>query len=234
MIHKVHSFLIDKKPSHVLPYLYTRRDSFSVMLRIDIISVTSAIALLFITVSLVLPGSITQSSSAEHQYTPANRTTSGKISTNFQTYSNLAFGIKMKYPSNWLKLDLSRNNSSVLVVAFKTPVGSPLGSLNILGGNVSSGNVTLTALVNTTINHLRQTGKILHLISSTPTTLAGNLAHKLVYTTMAPQGFELEAMQLISLIGKKAYFITYAVPTANYATYLPIILRMISSTVIIK
>jgi PsbP-like protein len=204
------------------------------MLRIEIISVTSGIALLFIIISLVLPGSITQSSSAEHQYAPANRTTSGKMSTNFQTYSNLAFGIKMKYPSNWLKLDLSRNNSSVLVVAFKTPVGSPLGSLNILVGNVSSRNVTLTALVSTTINHLRQTGKILHLISSTPITLSGNLAHKLVYTTMAPQGFELEAMQLISLVGKKAYFITYAVPTANYATYLPIILRMISSTVIIK
>lgn len=204
------------------------------MLRIDIILVTSGIALLFITVSLVLPRSITQSSSAEHQYTPANRTISGKIGANFQTYSNVAFGIKMIYPSNWLKLDLSRNNSSVLVVAFKPPVGSPLGSLNILGGNVSSGNVTLSALVSTTINHLRQTGKILHLISSTPTTLAGNLAHKLIYTTMAPQGFELEEMQLISLVGKKAYFITYAVPTANYATYLPIILRMISSTVIVK
>ena len=204
-----------------------------VMLRIGIISLTSGIVLLFITVSLVLPGSITQSSSAEHQNTPANRT-SGKVSTNFQTYSNVAFGIKMIYPSNWLKLDLSRNDSSVLVVAFKTPVGSPLGSLNILGGNVSSGNVTLSALVSTTINHLRQTGKILHLISSTPTTLAGNLAHKLVYTTMAPQGFELEAMQLVSLVGKKAYFITYAVPTANYATYLPIISRMISSTVIVK
>jgi eukaryotic-like serine/threonine-protein kinase len=204
------------------------------MLRIDIISVTSGIALLFITVSLVLPGSVAQASSAEHQYTPANRTTSGKISTNFQTYSNLAFGIKMKYPHTWLKLDLSRNNSSVLVVAFKTPVGSPLGSLNILAGNVSSGNVTLAALVSTTINHLRQTGKILHLISSTPTTLAGNLAHKLVYTTMAPQGIELEAMQLISLVGNKAYLITYAVPTSNYTTYLPIILRMISSTVIIR
>jgi hypothetical protein len=200
------------------------------MPRIDIISVTPGIALLFITVLLVLPGS----SSAEHQHPPSNRTTSGKISPSFQTYSNLAFGIKMKYPSNWLKLDLSRNNSSVLVVAFKTPVGSPLGSLNILGGNVSSGNVTLTTLVSTTIKQLKQSGKILHLISSTPTTLAGNLAHKLVYTTMAPQGFELEAMQLISLVGKKAYFITYAVPTANYVTYLPIILRMISSTVIIK
>jgi hypothetical protein len=218
----------------MLPYLYTRHDSFSVMPRVDIISVISEIALLFITVSLVIPGSISQSSLAQHHYMAANRTTSGKISTNFQTYSNLPFGIKMQYPSNWLKLDLSRNNSSVLVVAFKTPVGSPLGSLNILGGNVSSGNVTLTALVSTTINHLRQTGKILHLISSTPTTLAGKSAHKIVYTTTAPQGFELEAMQLISLVGKKAYFITYAVPTANYATYLPTILRMISSTVIIK
>ena len=205
------------------------------MFRIDIISVTSGIALLFIIVSFVLPGSITQPSSAEHQYILTNRTTSGtsgKLSTNFQTYSNLAFGIKMNYPSNWLKLDLSRNNSSVLVVAFKIP-GSPLGSLNVVVGNVSSGNVTLAALVSTTINHLRQTGKILHLISSTPTTLDGNLAHKLVYTTMAPQGSQ-EAMELVSLVGKKAYFITYAVPTANYATYLPIILRMISSTVLTK
>jgi len=205
------------------------------MFRIGIISVTSGIALLFIIVSFVLPGSITQPSYAEHQYTITNRTTSGtsgKLSTNFQTYSNLAFGIKMNYPSNWLKLDLSRNNSSVLVVAFKIP-GSPLGSLNVVVGNVSSGNVTLAALVSTTINHLRQTGKILHLISSTPTTLDGNLAHKLVYTTMAPQGSQ-EAMELVSLVGKKAYFITYAVPTANYATYLPIILRMISSTVLTK
>jgi len=205
------------------------------MFRIDIISVTSGIALLFIIVSFVLPGSITQPSYAEHQYAITNRTTSGtsgKLSTNFQTYSNLAFGIKMNYPSNWLKLDLSRNNSSVLVVAFKIP-GSPLGSLNVVVGNVSSGNVTLAALVSTTINHLRQTGKILHLISSTPTTLDGNLAHKLVYTTMAPQGSQ-EAMELVSLVGKKAYFITYAVPTANYATYLPIILRMISSTVLTK
>src|SRR5215472_18632059 len=124
------------------------------MFRIDIIFVTSGIALLFIIVSFVLPGSITQPSYAEHQYTITNRTTSatsGKLGTNFQTYSNLAFGIKMNYPSNWLKLDLSRNNSSVLVVAFKIP-GSPLGSLNVVVGNVSSGNVTLAALVSTQVS----------------------------------------------------------------------------------
>ncbi|MGC1929369.1 MAG: PsbP-related protein [Candidatus Nitrosopolaris sp.] len=185
-------------------------------------------------VSLVLLGSISQSSLAQQQPTAANTTTSGTTSTNFKSYFNPAFGIKMQYPSNWLKLDLSRNSSSVLIVAFKTPVGSPLGSLNILGGNVSSGNVTLAALVSTNINHLRQTGKILHFISSAPATLAGNPAHKIVYTRIAPQGFEFEAMQLISLVGNKAYFITYAVPTANYPTYLPTIQTMISSTEINK
>jgi hypothetical protein len=217
-----------------LPYLYTSYDSFSVMSRVNIISIISDIVLLFITVSLVIPGFISQSSAAQQQLTAANTPASGASGTNFQTYSNRDFGIKMQYPSNWIKLDLSRNNSSVLVVAFKTPAGSPLGSLNILGGNVSSSNVTLAALVNTTINHLRQTGKIVHLISSAPATLAGNPAHKIVYTTVAPQGFDLKAMQLISLVGKKAYFITYAVPTENYATYLPTIQRMISSTEIIK
>ena len=115
------------------------------MCRVNTISVLSEIALLFITVSLVIPGYIHQSSLAQHQHTGANTTTSGKTSTNFQTYSNPAFGIKMQYPSNSIGLDLSRNNSSVLVVAFKTPTGSPLGSLNILGGNVSSGNVTLAS-----------------------------------------------------------------------------------------
>lgn len=183
-------------------------------------------------VSLVLLGSISQSSLAQQQPTAANTTTSGTTSTNFKSYFNPAFGIKMQYPSNWLKLDLSRNNSSVLVVAFKTTAGRPLGVL-FLSGNVNYGNVTLATLVSTRENQLRHTGTILHLVSSTPSTLAGNPAHKIVYTTIAPQG-KFEAMQLISLVGKKGYFITYVVPTANYTTYLPTIQTMISSIEINK
>src|SRR5215469_1469707 len=84
-----------------------------------IIAITSELALLFITISLLLPGSIAQPSLAQHPPTAAN--TSATTSTNFQTYSNTSFGIKVKYPSNWLMLQLSRSNSSVPVVEFKPP-----------------------------------------------------------------------------------------------------------------
>ncbi|MGC1932954.1 MAG: PsbP-related protein [Candidatus Nitrosopolaris sp.] len=201
------------------------------MYKVIIISIIPELVLLCMIVSLVIPGSVSQSSLAQKQPTAANTTTSA-TSTNLQTYSNPSFGIKMQYPSNWLKLDLSRNNSSVLVVAFKTTAGRPLGVL-FLSGNVNYGNVTLATLVSTRENQLRHTGTILHLVSSTPSTLAGNPAHKIVYTTIAPQG-KFEAMQLISLVGKKGYFITYVVPTANYTTYLPTIQTMISSIEINK
>ena len=75
--------------------------------------------------------------------------------------------------------------------------------------------------------------EIFSILFSLLTTFAGNPAHKIVYTTIAPQG-KFEAMQLISLVGKKGYFITYVVPAANYATYLPTIQTMINSAEINK
>jgi hypothetical protein len=86
-------------------------------------SIVSELALLLVIVSLVIPGSMSQSSLAQQRPTVANTTTSGITSNNTQTYSNPFFGIHMQYPSNWSKLDLSRNSSSVLIVAFKTAAG---------------------------------------------------------------------------------------------------------------
>jgi PsbP-like protein len=190
-------------------------------------SIVSELALLLVIASLVIPGSMSQSLLADAAV--ANTTTSGTTSNNTQTFSNPFFGIKMQYPSNWSKLDLSRNSSSVLIVVFKTAAGVNQGSLTLLGGNVSSGNVTLTSLFNADINHLNQTGKILHLISSIPATFAGYPAHKIVYTTILPQRVEFEVMKLISLADNKAYFIIYAAPIMNYTTYLPTIHTMINS-----
>jgi hypothetical protein len=194
----------------------------------------SELALLLI-VLLVIPGSTPQSSLAQQRPTVANITTTGTTNNNTQTYSNPLFGIQMQYPSNWLPLDLSHNSSSILILAFRSPAGvNPSGSLNILGQNVSSGNVTLTALVSTNINHLKQTGKILSLISSTPAVFAGYPAHKITYITISSQLNEFEVMQIISLVGNKAYFVSYAAPIATYTTYLPTIQTMISSIKIIK
>jgi hypothetical protein len=198
---------------------------------IIISTIQAEIILLCMIVSLVIPGSVSQSSLAQKLPTAANKTTSAQQHQHLQTYSNPFFGIKMQYPSNWFKLDLSHNSSSVLMLAFLAG-GNP-GSLNIIG-NVIQGNLTLTQLVTVNINHLNQTGKILHLISSTPAAFAGYPAHMIVYTTISPQRIESEVMQLISLVGNKAYFITYIAPITNYTTYLSTIQTMISSIEINK
>ena len=146
----------------------------------------------------------------------------------FQTYSNAPFGFTMQYPSNWSRTELSHNNSAVLIVVFRTP--SILGSLNILSINhISAKNATLPALVNAYIAHLRQSGKLLGPLSSTQTSLAGNPATRLVYTTISPQGVKFGLLQEISLIGNKTFFITYGSPTPSYPTYLPAVQRMIES-----
>jgi hypothetical protein len=197
-------------------------------------SIVSELALFLTIVSVVVLGSLPQFSLAQQQPTQTNTTASVKPHTNIQTYSNSAFGIRMQYPSNWLKQDLLSNSTSVFYVVFKIPADKPLGLLSISGANYKSSNATLDALVNVRKNQLNHTANVLHLNSSTPATLAGNPAHKIVFTTVSPQGIKFQAMQLISVVGNKSYFITYAVPAAYYATYLPAVQATISSIEINK
>lgn len=191
----------------------------------------SILAVLPMILSLAIPiMSVTQASQAQQRPAAGNTTISGTTTSNFQTYFNPVFGIKIKYPSNWLKQDLTRNSSSVFYLVFKLPAAKPLGMLSISGVNHKSSNLTLDTLVRVRTNQLRHLANILHLNSSTPATLAGNPAYKIVFTAITPQGIKFETMQLISVVGYKFYFITYSVPVADYATYLPTIQKLLSLT----
>jgi hypothetical protein len=201
-----------------------------------IIAITSELALLFITISLLLPGSIAQPSLAQHPPTAANTTTSATTNTNFQTYSNSSFGIKVKYPSNWFMAQLSRSDSSVPVVKLIPPGKVPIFLLLTKNVNYVK-NIKDLKLANLTLareNQLTHADPhIFHLVSSIPATLAGNPAHKIEFTQLTPQG-KYELMQLISLVGKAAYWITYGAPLANYTTYLPTAQKIIDSAQVIK
>jgi hypothetical protein len=194
----------------------------------SVMSVMSELALLSMILSLVIPVSTPQSLLAQQRPAAANSTTYGTTSTNLQIYSNPMFGIKMQYPSNWLKQDLTHNSSSDVFVLFKIPADKPLGLLSISGVNHKSSNVTLDNLVRLRENQLNHTGNILQVNSSAPATLSGDPARKIIFTTISPQGIKFDAMQLISVVGNKSYFITYAAPAAYYATYLPTIQTILS------
>jgi PsbP-like protein len=226
------TYLLDRLPipiiDHTMIFLYRTLDFLTIMSK-DILPDLPGMAVLFIVGTLLTTGFISQFSLAlQQQNTTSTSTTTAPIS-NFQTYSNSAFGIKMQYPSDWLKLNLSANTSSALIVVFKSPPGTLLGSLNIIAQNLSSQNITLSKLVDMNVNNLKQSGRIVNLVASTPSTLADNPAYKIVYTSISSRGIIFEAMQIFSLIGHKAYFITYVVPSTNYPSYLPTIQAIINS-----
>lgn len=187
-------------------------------------------------VTFLTPVSIFKFSSGLQQQKSNVNTTSPNttVSNDFKTYINPVFGIKMKYPSNWLKFDLYDNISSGLLIVFKSPPQTPAGSLNIIAENTSLQNSTFSKLVSTKVNNLKQSGMILSLIAESRSSFSGHPAYKIVYTTMSTSGIKLQAMQLIALIGNRSYFITYATPSENYSTYLPIMQSMINSISVYK
>ena len=172
-------------------------------------------------------------SSQQEQQTQIGNNSS-TASGNLSTYNDHVFGIQMEYPSDWIKLDLSGNTSSSSLIAFRSPIGSPAGSLNIIAESFKLKNLTFSQFADANINFLKQSGKNLNLTSSGPYSLAGNAAHKVEYTTISPRGIPFKAMQIFSLISNKAYFITYTAPSENYAIHLPTIGTMINSLKISK
>jgi len=192
-----------------------------------VVSLTN-LGLLGMIAPLLLTCSIAQFCLAATAASIINNMTSKIANISLQTFSNAPFGLTMQHPTNWSKVELDRNSSAVLIVVLRTP--DMLGSLNILGLNhISTKNATLPALVDAYIAHLKQSGRLLQLTSSTQTTFDGKPAYKLVYTTMSPEGIEFKLMQVISLIGSKTFFITYGSPLQNFPIYLPAVEQMISS-----
>jgi hypothetical protein len=136
----------------------------------------------------------------------------------------------MRYPSNWL--GLSSNESSTPNVLFKSPFGSPPIALTIIAKKIDIQNLTLSNVTKTNIDYLKQSGSILSLNASTPSTLAGYPAYKIVYTGNSTQGIKIGVMQILSLIGNKFFLFTYAAPLTDYADGLHVVRAMINSVTI--
>ena len=72
------------------------------------------------------------------------------------------------------------------------------------------------------------------LLESTEFKLAGNMAHKIVFTATDNIKHERKAMQIWTVEGDKAYLITYKAEPGQYSNYLPTIQKMVDSIQFIK
>jgi eukaryotic-like serine/threonine-protein kinase len=139
----------------------------------------------------------------------------------FETYNNPTFGIRIQYPPDWGRLDLSflENDSADIDfypledVSQAKAVKVQVKTLPLLR------NMTLDDYTNTQINYTEE-----QLLESNTTTLASLPAHEIVFTNLG-----LKTMQIWTIKDDKVYTITYVAEEEDFQDDLQIAERMINS-----
>ena len=144
--------------------------------------------------------------------------------TNFTTYENPTFGIRIQYPSDWGRLDLSFLGASADIDFYPLDDTSGAKDVRIQVKTLPSQNMTLEQYTNTQIKSIE--GQILE---SNATTLSGIEAHQLVFTNIG-----LKTMQIWTLKEDKVYTITYVAEEEDFENDLQVARRMIESFGIIN
>jgi eukaryotic-like serine/threonine-protein kinase len=167
--------------------------------------------------------------------------TSSNENSKFRTFENIAFGLRMLYPSDWsvteVKSTLSPNASTSAVAFFKAPIKSPTDMyqenviINMKGP--SPDEVTLRDYTENSLNTFRNMPNI-RLLQSFPNTLAGLPAHMVVYSENA-DGIDIQKMQIWTIVDNDtAYVVTFGAEQTQFSRYLPAVEQMINSIQIIK
>ena len=144
--------------------------------------------------------------------------------TNFTTYENPTFGIRIQYPSDWGRLDLSFLGASADIDFYPLDDTSGAKDVRIQVKTLPSQNMTLEQYTNTQIKSIE--GQILE---SNGTTLAGMEAHQLVFTNIG-----LKTMQVWTLQDDKVYTITYVAEEEDFENDLQVARKMIETFGITK
>ena len=155
-------------------------------------------------------------SSTDQQIT----TTLAQTSDKMIIYDNPTFGIRIQYPADWGRLDLSFLQHSADIDFYPLNDTSLAKNLKIQVKNLPFHNMTLEEYTNSQINLLEE-----NLLESSAATLAGIPGYKIVFTNI--EG--LKTMQVWTIKDDKAYIITYVAQEEDYEKELQIAQKMIDS-----
>ena len=170
--------------------------------------------------------------------------------SNFLTYENPTFGIKLQYPVDWEKVEPSPNE-----ILLSSPTENTSNRLSnyllIVANTLDIQNITLDEFTSIQIEFLRESFPDLDLIESNATTLAGNPAHKVIFEHRegarvgggGEEGEEgggeeegqddsnFKLIQIWTIKGDNVYYITYRQDLGKYSNdyYLQTIEKMIDT-----
>ena len=180
-----------------------------------------------------------QTTPAMNQTTPAMNQTTPAINSPLLSYNDPTFKFKISYPSNLTKYGVLNLNirkttnighESLGEVAFGLPKSS--GTFLTISFGKEPGNFLLKDYVSTEINLLsRYMG--FKQVESTPMSLGGNPAHRIVYVySIVKNGAEVnqgKSMEIITISNSWPIFVEYRGSLSDYQKYLPLAQKIIDS-----
>jgi hypothetical protein len=157
---------------------------------------------------------------------------------NMLTYQNSSLGVTFQYPSNWVKQPPTSTGTIIKLV-------SPNKSTFTLSvRNLNNTQLPPSSNLNTTAILSQQTHVMTEVFSkvfrgfqpieTSPTTLSGNPAEKLVFAVQVPQLGGFKQMNIFTIKGQKEFIISYGSSTATYPIDLPLAQHVIDSFQITK
>lgn len=147
------------------------------------------------------------------------RETTQLTTINFLTYENPAYGIRIKYPQDW------KRREAPDMAGFVSPEKDASLIVNIF--DISTHPMTPEEYKQHLVNQCKM--QDCNIIDSGDTTLANNLAYKVVYTIEGPANM----MVIFMIKDNKLYSLTYTAGSNEYSKYLDIINEMVDSFEII-
>jgi hypothetical protein len=161
--------------------------------------------------------------------TPAPTATHTAASTPTLTYTNSAYGVKIDYPQDWTKKEFT---SGKTVVQFTPPQESASDNMTegygIVVEDLSAQPMTLDEYTKEAIQRLGKLHPDSKIIDSTPTTLAGYPAQKIVYTLKIRQS-DMEYMNVYTVKNNKAYIVGYFAQSSRYSDFIGTVQQMVDS-----
>jgi eukaryotic-like serine/threonine-protein kinase len=157
--------------------------------------------------------------------------------TQFLTYHDPIYGIKIQYPSNWTidEKQTSPYDDVTKIVGFiKDPnalAGDFLISVHNLTNNYVKRTIGLEELLSHTIDYYNEYYHEFNLVESNASvslTNPPNDAYRLVWIDKEGE-YTIKTMQMGTVIGNVAYLVRYYAELGEYSNNLPLIERMIDS-----
>ena len=156
--------------------------------------------------------------------------------SNFLTYENSTYGVKISYPANWTYYGTAENGGFIDIVIFEAPLEGRTDSSSALfmvsrDTLPSDRSTSLKEYADSIINQYKQSIPDFNLIESSTdgsTNLLNRPAYSIVSTNVQ-DGIKYKTLEMGSIIGNRVYLITYDAEEAEFSKYQPIGQDMIDS-----